>query len=463
MPVPSVINRTDRTEQRARWLQIGWALFGLALFAMTWRLWVAPAELGPTDFPQVPLLALGQLLPRHLDRLGFVGILLSLAWSATMTLWPRPSSEKDDKPENCRLHWLPIAVFCTVGGLLVLANQHRLQPWAYLAWLTAFVLLVCRPGRAVFLLRLMMVSVYLHSAVSKLDHEFLTTLGQTFLSTLTNPVTGNVDWLQDQWGSWNPIAVSVFPVTESVIGFGLCFRASRRWAVMMAVAMHIMLIGLLGPWGLGHEPGVLIWNLYFIWQAATLFGWREHPEHLTTPTANSGTTHRHGARHAAEFRWKVGEACATTLVGLAVALPMLESFGRFDHWLSWGLYAPRNSRCRLFIDEDARQRLPESWLRGATSSFDEQYGWTLGLEIQLSRQSLDRLDVPIYPQDRFQLGVALAIARRYGLEENVHAVLESASDRITGKRRREVLHGLAEIEAATDRFWFSAQPRQPVE
>ena len=435
MQMPSALKIVDRSEQRIYWLRVGWALFGLLLFGVTWRLWT-----GQTEFPQIPLLNVGQLIPRGLDRVTFVVIMLSLMVSLLISMFGR----------QLRLaEWverLPVAAFCVPVVLTVVANQHRLQPWAYLAWLTAVVLVFCRTGKAVRLLRILVISVYVHSAISKLDHEFLTTLGPTFVSTIR-------DWMGVEGrGNSDAIAAAVFPLTELLVGVGLCFQRSCRLAVAGALIMHLTLICLLSPFGLRHEPAVLIWNAYFIWQIVVLFG---------RPNGEQGVSQPRDAhqQYLMSATRTLGEECASVLIGSAVLLPLLEPVGWFDHWPAWGLYAPRNGRCTLYFDDEAIDELPGWWNWELVDTLDEELGWSPGLEVPLSRESLRRLHVPIYPQDRFQLGVALALARQAGVGDAVKVVWEGASARMTGERERETFTGTREIEAAAKRFWLNVEPR----
>ena len=434
----NALKNIDYPDQRARWLQAGWAFFGALLFGVTWRLWT-----GHGDFPQVPLLAVGHLIPRSLDSVGFIVILLSLVATLICTLLPRNADSQG------RVTWLPLAIFCPLLIVVVIANQHRLQPWAYLAWLTAIVLVCCRGDRAVLLLRLLVISIYLHSAISKLDHQFLATLGPSFLNICRDFIGIAADS-----GARDQALALFFPLTELLLGVGLWFQRTRRLAVLGAVIMHLVLICLLSPWGLRHEFAVLIWNAYFIWQAVVLFGgWNSKRVALPHQSSSGDWQDPSTAKRT------LAKTFATAVIGLAVLLPLLEPIGWFDHWPAWGLYAPRNSRCSLYVNEDAVDQLPGSWNWELVDSFDEQLGWSSGREVQLPRESLRRLHVPIYPQDRFQLGVALAIARHAGIGDVVHVVWESASARMTGERERETFHGVHEIEAAAKRFWLNVEPR----
>lgn len=442
--------------RRVEWLLLGWAVFGLILFVTTKPLW-----LGRTDFPQVPLIGIGHYIPTWFDTICFVIVITSLIWTiVTSPLQPIGKKPKSELPApELRTRWAteirwPLALFTDALVVLVIGNQHRLQPWAYLAWLTAIVAFFCRPKQAIALLRVLVIGVYIHSAITKFDYAFISTLGLSFLKPIKELVG-----LQMNWGATDFVLASIFPAVELAIGIGLMFQKTRRWMVGLAVGMHIALTFIL--WReLHHELPVLIWNVYFIWQMVVLFG-----DGSDSALASTGETLRTSDGQIIDPKSLLaelhayGRPIAALMVGVALLLPLLEPAGLFDLWPSWGLYAPRASSCELYVDEDKIEKLPEIWRRDAKQFVDAEQGWTPGLEIGLSRKSLEQLKVPIYPQDRFQLGVALSIVREYELGDAATVVWEGTSNRMTGARKRKTYQG-NEIESAADRYWLNVEPRR---
>ncbi len=431
-------------DERAAWsvvsMRIGWSAFGMVLFV-----WTSPLWLGTTGFPQVPLAAIGHRLPSAMDGVWYAFVLASMISVLVLSL----ASRWRGNLVSSLARW-PLVTFVLTFTPLVVGNLHRLQPWAYLAWLTA-VAMLCRPKLALVLLRVLVISIYFHSALSKLDYAFVSTLGMTFWESIRASVG-----LDKGGGQLNQLVVFVFPMTELLVAVGLIFRATRRTAFGLAVLMHVWLIWLLA-FRLKHEAPVVVWNLYFIWQAVVLFAGRANTDHATLDSRVAQL--RLHANDKYPMLTAVYKRVGLVAILLAVMLPFLEPIGWFDHWPSWGLYAPRNSRCRLFVRDLAADRLPDEWRLASAPSLDVEQGWNPGLEVAISAASLRQAGVPIYPQDRFQLGVAIDIVRRYGLEEEATIILESASDRTTGRRKRQSFRGRTEIESATTRFWLNSMPR----
>ena len=404
---------------RAALLRRTIGLFGLALVAATWRLWTPQ-----TVFPQVPLFRAAGELPAWCEWLGAAGMVVGLAGAlaAPRGRWATAS----------------LVTFAASAAGMILVDQQRLQPWAYQFILLALVLALAEPRGAFALLRLLVVSFYFHSALTKLDYTFLHTLGQQFLAALV----GTCGLSGDDWSAPVRLAgAAVFPVGEMLVAVTLLAAPTRKIGLAGAITLHVLLLVILGPWGLDHKPGVLVWNVYFIVQDLLLF-WPARG-----PAATGGVPDA----LASKVPWP---ACA--LVGAAIVLPFLEPVGWFDMWPSWGLYAPSAERVALEVHRREVDRWPEE-LRGyLEASADPREPW---MRVRLDRWSLDVLGAPIYPQNRVQLGLAAGVAARFGFGHRVRVVRFDQAARFTGKRHYAVFRGLVQLESAGDEYFFNARPR----
>ena len=140
----------------------------------------------------------------------------------------------------------------------------------------------------------------------------------------------------------------------------------------------------------------------------------------------------------------------------AMFLPTLERAGWWDHWLSWALYAPHSSRVEIEIAETVTDRLPPDVI----PLLRESEGQAVWVSVPLQQWSLDSLGVPVYPQDRFQAGVAVFLAQRLDSEYEVRAHFLSSAGRTTGERERSTHVGLTEIQRAAQAFWWNTLPRR---
>jgi len=423
---------------RLEWFRRWWALLSLVLLGVSWRLWVDQAV-----FPQVPLVQWATAAPGWIDAMLLavtVGCLALLAFS------PRSISHR--QLVNGSLVYGSL-VAAQLG--LVLLNQHRLQAWSYQLMIVAVILASTQGSRSVRLLRLLVISIYFFSAISKFDVLFVESLAVTFLSTLTQLVGLHLDMS----AGWVRVAGWLIPTSELFIAAGLLFPRSRVIAATASIGMHVFLLVVLGPLGLSHQMGVWAWNLLFIGQAFLLFlplptKWLKGvPSEADERSNEVGTS---SARSKPRSTIQLG----TIVLSLVVTLPLLEPFGFCDHWMAWGLYAPRNSDAVVYVHQSDLGKLPDEIARfGVTNEIEPSW-----VQLKIDQWSLESLGVPIYPSDRFQIGVAKALERDYDLDRAIRVNRRSTSHRATGVRQQNWLNGKLDLDAVGDQFRLNISPRQ---
>ena len=80
------------------------------------------------------------------------------------------------------------------------------------------------------------------------------------------------------------------------------------------------------------------------------------------------------------------------------------------------------------------------------------------VELRMDQWSLAELGVPIYPQDRFQLGVAAAVIEESKLRAFV-ITRQSMSGRFSGEREKREIKDRDQLEEEMGRFRINARPR----
>lgn len=394
------------------------AVFAVALIGVTWRLWTPQSE-----FPQVPFLAALCDAPAWCDWVLLAGMGLGLCLAMI-------------GGDARRLPRGGIGLFAVSLAASCLLDQHRLQPWAYQFLIVAMIAALVPSPRGVRPVRLLVVSLYFWSAVSKIDAAFLESHGQLLLD-------GLLSGLRRDAGALNPevrrLAAGMFPLGEMSVALLLLLPRTRAWGLAGSIAMHGLLLLALGPRGLDHRPAVLVWNVYFLAQNAVLF----RPRPATPPAAPE-----EAAAPPTRF-------VATTLVALAVALPALESLGWWDHWPSWAVYSSRPAMVSVYVHEAGVPSLRPSLkpFVGPAAPLSE---WR---PIRLENWSFRTLDCPVYPQERFRLAVARAIAAQTG-PPGILVRVEGPPDRRTGRRDAVELRGEPELQARCRRFWLNTEPRR---
>ncbi|MEO0530643.1 MAG: hypothetical protein AAF266_08705 [Planctomycetota bacterium] len=386
-------------------LTLAWAVTHATLLLVTWPLWT-PQRGVPRIAPLVALPAALEFGLLFVIAIGLVSVCLA------------PTASR----RGVRL--ATIALLVLVGS-----DQLRWQPWAYHALLVGTVLALCDARRAFIVLRLLAIAVYAYSAIAKLDAEFVATLGQQMLSVLLRPFGVGPSSLG---GLIANAAALALPISELVLA--VLLAAAWRWQRLAMVAciatavMHATTIVVLGPWGLGHSLGVLLWNVGFVWQTIVLFA--------------SSLPDREEV-HASS---RSGSFAAATVILLGVVAPLGTPFGLWDQWPGWALYAPGGERATLFVHSAATDRLPESLLPHVESTADADSPWR---RVSLDDWVLEATNAPIYPQNRVVAAIAAGLLDRYPLGGRVRVVAESRAGPLSRKRQLVELTTRDEIEAAS--------------
>lgn len=442
-PEPVVNLGPDRDLGRLRQV---WAWGMLALLAATWKLWIPRIDppLPAVDFPAVPMLRIPQAAARLIDPLAIVAVLAGLT-ALAIGAKPRLPGESGLAGAMWRREGQGAALLVGLGlTAMMILNQHRIQAWAYQGWLYCWVFAAmgnatrCRRG-----LLLLTSTLYLYSAMGKFDQQFLRTVGPAFAARLfpRTAAAPEPDGTTADWGA----TVLMLPAIELLIGILVLIPRTRFWAGWGAVAMHSLLIVSLGPWGLKQSSGVILWNLMLAWQAIWLL-----VRHPCVASAGQPDSDR---LSGAGDRWL--RRIAVAVLGGAIILPLGErlphgaTYGYWDHWPSWALYSPHTSRTDIEVHRSALPLLPSS-ARSVARAIEGESGW---LEIPLDRWSLAEFAAPVYPQARFQLGVASALS--LGLPDDaIRAKVRSTADRLSGRRNETWLGSGTAIRQATQAYWL---------
>ncbi|SFI48828.1 MauE/DoxX family redox-associated membrane protein [Planctomicrobium piriforme] len=420
---------------QSRWLRLLVAVFSVWLIAATWPLWWnAPA----VDCPRIPWFAWLLNVPFWLDRVALVGTLAGAVLMGASSVGRASCNE--------RLRLTGTSLFVAGWLVLVALDQHRLQPWACQFILFGTLTLLLPQGDCTGYWRWIVASIYIWSAISKCDAAFLTAQGQLLLQGLLDPL--GID--QTFW----PLRIRVwlagtFPIGEMLVGVLLLTPRTRRWGLFGSIAMHLALLWTLG-YSLGHEWGVLIWNLFFIAQNIVVFGWNgDTPAETQTRQGVISEAARQKPRPHGKAFLPVAFTC------FAVAYPGFETIGWCDHWPAWAVYSSRPAQVRILIDEDSARKLPVELKRflGRPQPLDDRVPFSLEAWSFATTQS------PVYPQLRYRLAAALALLGRHVPDDALTIEVQSTPDRWTGKRQPETLSGQAQIEAACQRSFFNTRAR----
>lgn len=335
-----------------RMLLFKWALCAALLSAMSLcpKLWTSDRA-----FPTVPAIAGLPSLPDAAT--------IGLAWLLAATvlaiaLLPRP-----------RL--APFAV-PLLGGILVLFDVTRLQPWFY-QYMLLFIGLgftkwddeeaaTSNSGWAIC--ALIVATTYIWSGLQKANLSF----GVSIFPQLVHAV--GLDSLKGLW--------FLGPIVEFSIGALFCWPRGRTIGLIAVVGMHAFLLVALGPFGLNYNSVVWPWNVFMATMCVILLGRNSNP--ILAPAV----------------RPAVGKAIAV-LVGV---MPILSLFGMWDDYLSSSLYSGKGREGLIMLTPSAAIQAPE-----AAQKFLKPKGDNMVLYID--QWALADVNVMSYPEVRAYKAVAL--------------------------------------------------------
>ncbi len=228
---------------------------------------------------------------------------------------------------------------------------------------------------------------------------------------------------------------------ELLIGVLLLFRRTRPLGIVAAEVLHVTLLLVLGPLGLNHHAGVLIWNICLIVLVPIVFRRPHQAERVSAISDGAGTR---------SARSGLPRAIVTSIIWL---WPLSGLFGFADNWPSWQLYSNRPEMLVLSIDAKAISLLPPS----LQSHVEPETAFSFLQAVRLDRWSLEQTGSPIYPEDRFQLAI-IAWCVEQSPDAAEFEVRISEPDPIFWWQRRErTLKTLEELNAERRIHWLPSQ------
>lgn len=391
-----------------------WSFGLLTLLGVTFPLWLSAWQ--HDGYPVVPWISIPW---RHalddsrqiIDCVGLTSLVASLAW---ITL-RGPS----------RWAWGTVVVSLSA---LLLMDQHRLQPWAYQSLVYAFALATLPWSRARPFLIAVAISIYAYSSAGKLDYQFTHTVGAEMFQLLASPFA---ELSIDQASKF----ALTLPLGELALAVLLTIPRTRRLGGWFAIGLHVSLIAMLGPFGMNHSLGVLCWNALLAAQAFLLFGRRAR--HRVSPEQRDSITRSLRTALPAAVMW------------VPLVMPLFERVGYWDHWTSWALYSPHNSRISAEFHEVVLGQLPESLQEHLSDNDGDR--WYVA---DIDQWSLQSRRVPVYPQARYQLSLLSEVVEAFESDEGVRVTVQSVSDRFDGTREQQPLIGRQSLKEQLSRFWF---------
>lgn len=341
----------------------------------------APVWANTRAFPLAPIGPWMPLLPAPVDTLLWVSMLIALIAAGWM-------------------YRQAVPVFLAAGLIAFAQDQNRGQPWFYMY----SVMLLMTLGRGTIALaacRLAMTAIYLWSGIQKCNGRYFDVSPDWFAAPAI------------EWGTpgflvhllrWSVMAA---PFIEIAIGIAVWIPRARIGALVVATALHVIALLMLGPLGHNYNWVVWPWNLAMIALMWVLFTRdRCWTRNAPTPPSNrkqtpTSSTAPPGLNLAGNLRALAASKPVFLLVALYAVLPVLSYSGRWDSDFSFSLYSENQAVANVFVTEAFRDRLPEP-LRVYIQPFSENYDPQRQGPLTFAFQAwcYEELHVPPIPEPR---------------------------------------------------------------
>ena len=348
----SLINFVYRPEIIVKWISCCWLVTKL----LCYKLWLANRL-----FPLVPVHDALAGLPTlvHTILLG-----LSILCMALLLFFP----------------YKKLVIFLLILELLsCLLDQNRWQPWEY-QFICMLAVYVCikEKNHCRFSWQLIFIALYFFSGLYKCNNNFIHNVWNRLLLRQVFGVS--------EIGTWLTRIGYGIPIIEMLSGLALFFTRTRKPAVVVLVAMHILNLVLLGPAGVGINSVIWPWNILMPVLLLVLF--YKDDTSFTLP-----------------FLWK---PLFTRLVLVCWwVLPWLQPLGYWDKNLSGVLYSGNKEYLYICTGDTAvKQQLKNSIVL-------QKKNLPCTDAISVYQWAMMEINVAPYPQERIYKAIVKAWIKRY--------------------------------------------------
>jgi hypothetical protein len=344
-------------ESRIFWLKIIVVLMFCVGLALSPHLWI-----GPRSYPLAPVV---DLQAGHAAAYVLFAVLFVLAVAVLVS--PRPRKF--------------IAVFLAIIVIFCLLDQTRWQPWVFLyGFLMATLALfswdsgdVAGRNRTLNIARLIMAGTYLFSGLQKINLNFMQNEFPWIVSPITDVVPAAAPALH-----WLGMAA---PFIQVAFAVGLLTHRFRRMSLIVAVAMHVFILCMFGPFGLNWNNTIWPWTAAMAMLDILLFtGKQKFSWH--------------------DIVWSGRNPYHASVLVVFIGLPLLSFFNLWDSYLSAALYSGNITEAEIYTNDRGRNSLPESFTALLVHTSED----TNVLNIQ--RWAIEDLNVMPYPEVRVYKKIA---------------------------------------------------------
>lgn len=336
-------------------------IFWLIAKIMSYKLWLATRF-----FPIVPAFDVLNFVPSFAHTILFSTSLLLLFYSIFY-------SNKN-----------VLSILLLVEILSCLLDQNRWQPWQYQYMITLLIFIIHfnNAQKIVAWAMLICATTYFYSGLQKFNLGFLTIVWQdAFLHKffklpmhiVNNKYLANIGY--------------AIPILEVYFGLSFFFAATKKIALYLLVAMHLVILTLIGPLGLIFNLIVWPWNALMLYYLLHFIATRQFDALNIRDLLNSSTL---------------------TIAIVWCIFPMLNFLGYWDYFMSFSLYSGRIPNMEICVQNQVPKELDKYFhLTPSPKICNGQQG------VNIQVWGMEEILVPPLPQVRVYKKVKEVLQKKY--------------------------------------------------
>ena len=260
-----------------------------------------------------------------------------------------------------------------------LLDTVRWQPWEYmyLCMLLVVITNFSKPKNIVFLFHLLFVATYLFGGLHKLNRDFLSSAWMNMI-------------LKDFFGLSLEFILKfklffvglLIPIAEILLAVFLFFLKSKKIISYLLIAMHFIILIIIGPFGLDYNSVIWFWNLAIIFILLILYALPIKNVERKTLLSNS--------------YWLV----------LWFLMPILSFFGYWYYTFSFRLFSGKADQ--LYICVKNQNKELEPYLEAQNSKFcgDKPY-------VIVQNWAMSEIKSGPFPENDIYRKIGIEIKKKY--------------------------------------------------
>jgi hypothetical protein len=232
-----------------------------------------------------------------------------------------------------------------------------------------FIVLTNKGEKVLPMFLFMAACLYFYSGLHKFNPQFLPQIWQKMI--LQDFCKLNTSFIRQPFIYYSGYGIAVI---ELLGGIGLLIKKTRKKTAVFLIGLHLVVLILLGPWGLKYNLIIWPWNIAMIVFLLVFI--------FASPTVT--------------FSWKTIFYKWNRLIFISWGLlPILSIWGYWDEFLSFSVYSGTEPKVFICVKDSTKLSLPATYY--LTDVPNKCNGKAM---ISLQRWAMKEMNVPVIPQIR---------------------------------------------------------------